>query len=304
MAEMPPYSQTDAAQHTSHPMKGQHTDAASTDPMTAARHAVTPDAGIWSTGKHGHGEALCDPHCTWQCGPEKSCDQNCTPSCAPPKCATFCAKSRENCETRCAEPRCAVVCPATHDCLDGKCPRCKTVCSPPLCTTSCAPDDCQSKCARPVCSWTCKKSECPMPKCQLNCVGLARCGLAYHVPPNRNVEFPEGHTVKSSNMGSLDVADLNKPGTAPPLWEVTTTSTSAAPLATTVAAAASATGAVVPSTTAAASPSKPTSTTVVGPVQQLKDRWAEEDSSVAQLDRHTAEARRVRDGRRSRWSWR
>eukprot|EP00929_Paragymnodinium_shiwhaense_P009684 TRINITY_DN113945_c0_g1_i1.p1 TRINITY_DN113945_c0_g1~~TRINITY_DN113945_c0_g1_i1.p1 ORF type:complete len:316 (+),score=45.46 TRINITY_DN113945_c0_g1_i1:119-1066(+) len=202
------------------------------------------------------GDPLCDPSCTWECG-SQSCDQACEPVCAPPACMTLCRKSVQKCETRCGPPRCAVICPQS-DCKKGKCGTCRTACSPPLCTTECS-EECHSHCAKPACNWQCKNPvSCPKPKCKLKCAGAAKCAVAFRPVNSSSHKVPQfqNRKIVAQSAASLDPAVLFDPMTPPPPFEVTTAPPHAAVTTTT----------------------KPTTMTPMGPVAELKSKWASQDA--------------------------
>lgn len=213
--------------------------------------------------------SLCDPQCSWKCGPHIECNQVCEPACAPPVCHTLCSRHSANCETRCGEPRCAVVCPhrdEDSECVEGKCKGCKTICAPPLCTTQCG-DDCQSVCEQPVCMWKCKEPEvCPKPKCALNCKGFDGCGVL--LPPPHSIKLDErldpNTKIFSEALASNDPMSVYAPAAAPPAWSMTTTA-EPTPGARQVKVRA---------------PKEEGPTPPPGPVAQLTRKFAEEDAQA------------------------
>mmetsp|Transcript_54271 Transcript_54271/g.117377 ORF Transcript_54271/g.117377 Transcript_54271/m.117377 type:complete len:318 (-) Transcript_54271:56-1009(-) len=255
-------------------VQGQHQDAQST--RSKVRSLLSPDffdddarhmAALPGYGTAVHKAAtahrpsqgeLCQPRCSWKCGPHTACDQTCEPVCSPPQCKTLCRRSTDTCETRCAEPHCAVVCPAT-DCGMGNCTKCKSVCAPPVCTTQCGEEPCESVCEHPKCSWKCHAPSCPRPKCELSCQGVRKCSVALPPRSARGVNgtvprFEEGQSIVAQGSASLNPADLAKTVTPPPPWDLHSTK--------------------APPEWHVASTQKP-----VGLVRALKRRWANEDDT-------------------------
>jgi len=162
------------------------------------------------------GAPVCNPRCGYTCGPDKECDQTCEPVCLPPQCETLCVKSEDKCETRCNKPKCAVICPASAEpCPNGDCPKCRTLCAPPICTTSCS-GSCHSVCTQPQCTWKCKLPEvCPKPECKMTCTGFDKCHDKF---PNANltkVPLMPGLTVMEEGRASMDPATLMEPAKPP-----------------------------------------------------------------------------------------
>mmetsp|Transcript_24063 Transcript_24063/g.58474 ORF Transcript_24063/g.58474 Transcript_24063/m.58474 type:complete len:202 (-) Transcript_24063:84-689(-) len=142
-------------------------------------------------GDDGPQAKSCTPDCKWHCT-NPTCEQVCQPMCAAPTCKTYCkplrgSMQKNGCRTHCADPKCTVVCP--HTCTSGNCPKCRTVCGPPVCETDCN-TDCVTKCADPVCNFHCEKpSNCSQPVCSMQCSSSGDCLSGPH---NDHVDSPEG----------------------------------------------------------------------------------------------------------------
>lgn len=176
----------------------------------------------------------CHPKCWWSCG-DADCDETCEPVCAPPQCETACAPiNLLTCGQKCDPPKCAIVCPSML-CEHGDCPKCKTVCGPPVCRTACADPICESQCADPVCSWKCNPGKCEQPKCSLSCGGAKMCGLdnAGKRPP----PFPSSMNVVAKSLAGFDPSVLMggaagpPPAAAPPAGGAPVAAVAAAPAA-------------------------------------------------------------------------
>lgn len=110
----------------------------------------------------------CHPECRWACD-DPVCNATTSVVCQPSVCMIVCTEADDRLQCSNRTDLCSVRLPTEDACEMDECPRAETVC-PSVSQVCRKPLGCQFLCEAPQCTWAVKKpSNCPRPRCELQC---------------------------------------------------------------------------------------------------------------------------------------